>query len=91
MIIPTKDENILNPNTCWNRAEPDEPIFVLRANDPAAPVTVVMWAARYLIDKGGMRNMTPAQIEKYHDAMGLAKLMRDWRIKKQGLDDDIPY
>lgn len=89
--MSTKAENILNPNSCWNRAEPDEPVFVLRANDPTAPAAVMLWAARYLIDKGGMRNMNPAQSAKYHDAIDLANLMYDWRTKKQRVDDDIPF
>ena len=40
----TKTENIDNPNSCWNKAAGDEPVFVLRANDPIAPAVVRLWA-----------------------------------------------
>lgn len=85
----TKSENLLDPNSCWNRAE-SEPIFVLRANDPEAPNIIVLWAAKYMLAKSYIGKLTPTQIKKYRDAMEIANLMRDWRIKK-GLDDDIAF
>lgn len=30
--------------SCYEKAAPDEPIFVLRAKDPLAPLVVRMWA-----------------------------------------------
>lgn len=36
-----------NPSTfdCYANAEPDEPMFVLLARDPHAPILVELWAA----------------------------------------------
>jgi hypothetical protein len=34
----TKNEQILDPNSDWNRADNDEPIFVVRANNWRAVV-----------------------------------------------------
>lgn len=34
-----------SPNDCYNRAEPDEPLFTLLARDPLAPGVVRLWAA----------------------------------------------
>ena len=36
---------------CHAAAADDEPMFVLRANDPLAPDLVRAWAARYLAEK----------------------------------------
>lgn len=33
-----------NPTSCWNKADDDEPIFVLLARDPAAPAAIICWA-----------------------------------------------
>lgn len=38
-----KSEETTNPNSCLNQAEDDEPVFVLRAHDPLAPVIVSKW------------------------------------------------
>lgn len=93
--MSTKTENILDPNSCWNKAENDEPIFVIRANDPAAPDQIIIWANRYMLDKGGYRQMTPEQIAKYNEAMRTAEAMRRWKTEKLkqqfGGDDDIPF
>jgi hypothetical protein len=43
--MSTKDENASNPKSCWSKAEGDEPVFVLRANDPIAPMAVRIWAS----------------------------------------------
>lgn len=32
---------------CYNKADGDEPIFTLRANDPVAPRIVIEWARQY--------------------------------------------
>lgn len=93
--MSTKLENILGPNSCWNKAESDEPVFVLRANDPVAPASIIIWAQQYMSNKGGYYCMTPEQIAKYNDAMKTAEDMRAWRNAKSkarfGNDDDIPF
>lgn len=93
--MSTKTENILNPNSCWNRAEADEPVFVLRANDPTSAANITIWAQQYMSSKGGYHCLNPKQIAKYNDAMNCAQAMRDWQIAKRkqllGSDDDIPF
>lgn len=93
--MSTKAENILDPNSCWNRAENDEPVFVLRANDDVAPANIILWAQQYMSSKGGYYRMTPAQVAKYNDAMNTAQAMKEWRAAKLkerlGGDDDIPF
>ena len=40
----TKAEELSDPNSCLNRARPDELIFVLLARDVAAPAAIREWA-----------------------------------------------
>ena len=40
-----KREELFNPQSCLNKAEPEELIFVVRAKDPLAAQTVRHWAA----------------------------------------------
>ncbi len=42
----TKDETLADANSCFCKAQPDEPIFVLRAKDPLFAPTLRFWAAR---------------------------------------------
>lgn len=44
----TKRELLADPNSCWNRAADDEPVFVLLGRDVAAPVAISAWIARRL-------------------------------------------
>lgn len=39
-----KEKEIADPNSCFNKAFPDELIFILLARDPAAAVAVGAWA-----------------------------------------------
>ncbi len=43
-----KAENLFNIDSCLNKAEADEPIFVLRANDPCAATAIRHWATMAL-------------------------------------------
>lgn len=83
--MSTKDKNILNPNSCWNKAANNEPVFVLRAHDPLAAELVVMWAARYKLAKGDWLRMTVEQRQKFNDALQVAREMQQWQ------DEDIPF
>jgi hypothetical protein len=85
--MSTKADNIIEPRSCWNRAELDEPVFVLRANDPAAPAAVIMWATQYRESKGGWLAMTVEQRQKFYDALDVAQAMRDWYSKS----DAVPF
>lgn len=92
--MSTKQDNILNPASCWNRALPDEPVFILKATDETAPETIKMWAARYMMAKGGWSYMKPEQRAKYNEALGIAARMTEWRNKSLAantFDDDIPF
>jgi hypothetical protein len=80
-IVLKKDE-LSNPNSCLNRAASDEPIFVLRANDPVAPSIVRDWASRYLEAKMNVQQgvTTDNQLKKYHEAFDSAKQMVEWQV-----------
>jgi hypothetical protein len=88
--MATKVANIIDVNSCWNRAENNEPVFVLRSSDRLAPDVIVMWANKYVESKGGWLRMSPAQQAKFCDALATAAAMRNWR-EKEFIDDDIPF
>lgn len=85
-----KSDELLNPNSCLNRAANDEPIFVLRANDINASNLVTVWAIKYMNSKGGWANMDARQQAKFSEALAAAHAMREWR-KSAKFDDDIPF
>lgn len=39
----TKQGNINDPGSCWNRAKDDEPLFILLGRDKDAPTTIRDW------------------------------------------------
>lgn len=69
--MATKAQTLADPQSCLNRAADDEEIFVLRANDPLAPLTVAEWARLYEQRRGAT--------EKSTEAWSCAERMRDWR------------
>lgn len=73
----TKSETIADPASCLNRAAADEPVFVLRANDPHAARIVEDWAGRYL--QAGPFNSR--RIAKYENALQVAQRMRTWALR----------
>lgn len=84
-----KKLEVRDPNSCLNKAERDEPIFVLRANDELAPEIVREWADVYIDSKRRRnrdREMTQAQIDKYNEALTLADQMEEW--KRQQSNDN---
>lgn len=83
--MATKAETLRNPRSCWNKAQDDEQLFVLRAHDPLAPVMVRLWASRYIEIKGGWQNMTLSQREKFHEAIECAEKM------ERAVTEDIPF
>lgn len=70
--MATKQENLSNPASCLNKAGPNEPIFVLRANDPIASKVVRIWASLSEADKTQPR-------EKCGAAWQVAVAMEAWR------------
>jgi hypothetical protein len=56
------------------KCAPDEPVFIVRAQDALAAETVERWAIRArAMDVGN---------HKVQDALALAEEMRDWHTKK---------
>lgn len=45
-----KRDEIADPNSAWNRAADDEPLFIVRGTDPLAPKLIEDWSARSVID-----------------------------------------
>lgn len=81
-----KSVEVVDPNSCLNKAAQDEPIFVLRANDPCAPLIVATWAAQYLAQKTEQNTvaispelLTEAQKAKAREACDLAEAMQVWQ------------
>lgn len=66
---------------CYRGAAPDEPIFVLRANDELAPIVVRVWAELY---KGLKKEMTEKQALKFSEAHTCAAAMEKWRNERKG-------
>lgn len=82
--MATKAQEIRNPDSCLNKAAFDEPVFVLRANDPVAAHVVEYWAACYAADKalhaapGVVHHLTDKQQAKHTEALDLALRMRTY-------------
>lgn len=70
-----KAQLLLDPKSCLNKASADEPVFVLRANDPAAPQAVRLWAD---MAEGGSLHSP----EKIAEARKVADTMDAWQRKK---------
>lgn len=73
----TKSETIADPTSCLNRAAADEPVFVLRANDPLAAGIVEEWADRYM----RAHPWTRAAVAKNENALQVAQRMRTWALR----------
>lgn len=77
--MSTKREELDNPTSCLNRADIDEPLFVLRAHDKIAPSVVRAWANGYCYEKGGVARMNARELAKYNEALDAANKMENWR------------
>ena len=56
---------------CYDDAGDDEPLFVLLARDPHAPMLVDLWAS--------LRELHAGNPSKVKEARDCAMLMRNWR------------
>ena len=65
-----KQQTLKDPQSCLNKAEPDEPLFVIRAKDPIGANTVRHWCAMAIGSH---------EPEKIADARKVADAMDDWR------------
>lgn len=57
---------------CHASADPDEPLFTLRAKDPLAPALVRLWAKLYSV-------RPDCNKDKVIEAMTCAAAMEDWK------------
>lgn len=92
-----KREEVSNLNSCLNRAHDDEPVFVLRANDPIAAHVVEYWASAYVISKqdhGTDGLLTTEQHAKMLEARSSAAAMREWKrnntMQRRRTSDESP-
>lgn len=61
---------------CYHNAHPDEPMFVLLARDPMAPVLVRLWA--------DLRAHSAGNPSKVAEARACAVAMEKWRAEGEG-------
>lgn len=79
-----KRDELASPFSCINKAADDEPVFVLRANDPVAAKVVRFWASEYVSRKRDMSTdglLTHTQITKAQEARGCANEMDAWQYR----------
>lgn len=68
---------------CYDRALPDEPLFVLLARDESAPEIVTDWAeTRRSAIKIGAR--PESDLDLVEEALACADDMEEWRIANEG-------
>lgn len=80
-----KVKEMSDPNSCLNRSQPEEPLFVLCARDPHAPGAVEYWA--YLkaggkpinFDMPAVSALPSRTAEKVLDAIDSVTNMESWR------------
>jgi len=70
--MSTKRDELTNPRSCLSKARPDEPLFVLRANDRTAAQVVRLWIAM----NDGIRSP-----EKCAEALHCADVMEKWNAQ----------
>lgn len=71
---------------CYEKAEADEPMFILLARDPLAASIVRLWCDMYCMSKTGRpdaEQLTPEQQAKVTEAWECASEMDRWRYKRQ--------
>lgn len=62
---------------CYDKADPDEPLFTLRATDPLAPILVRLWA--------DLANSIGVDEDKTDEASNCADDMEMWRRRPGGV------
>lgn len=74
----TKEDNIHDPDSCWNKAALDEPIFVLRAHDVLAPCIINQWAGLFKFQHLQHGTWNEQAKAKYKAALQVAEEMGRW-------------
>jgi hypothetical protein len=65
---------------CYDKADPDEPIFTLRAKDDTAPFTIRMWVAWRLLEARVTNMPVGASYgAKLDEALACADAMEKWK------------
>lgn len=74
----------LNPGAfdCYAAAAPDEPMFILLARDPLAPVLVDIWTQLRML-------RTSPDLAKLAEAMDCAEAMRKWKFEKEKMGEEL--
>lgn len=67
-----KSQEISYPDSTFNKAKTDEPLFIIRPTDKFAAKTVRDWAARVSAESG----VNPTKVS---DALALASQIEDWQ------------
>lgn len=68
-----KQRTLLDLSSCLNKASHDEPLFVLRAKDPLAPLAIIHWVTM---------NQERQSPEKLAEALKVAEEMEQWRLSQ---------
>lgn len=71
-----KAKEMTDPNSCLNRSDPEEPLFILRGQDIRAPGIVRVWAVEFATRHG-------FDHPKYVEAIKVADAMEAWPNRKQ--------
>jgi len=72
-----KRDELARPDSCINRAADDEPVFVLRGKDAAAPAAIRWW-----IDHRMFCGLNSAGDAKLEEASQWAVEMELWRMRR---------
>ena len=75
--MSTKQQNLERYGSCWNKAEDDEPVFIIRAKDPIGAMIVRLWAS--LAESTGAHDRAKAG-----QAWNVSLDMDRWRDAKYG-------
>lgn len=70
-----KSEELSNPSSSLNKAAPDEPVFVLRAQDALAPSIILQWMSL-------AREAGTLSVERELEARNCVKQMIAWHKSK---------
>ncbi len=82
--MKTKTLEFQNPQSCLNRAEYDEPIFVLLGRDAAAKETLRQWIEERL--RLGLNKADDKQIQEAYEMIHTMEIYRQKRTEKIARD-----
>ena len=68
---------------CYEKALPDEPIFILMGRDPTAPTILRQWAT-YREAQIASGTRPQEELPQVQEARNLADEMAEWRIANDG-------